>query len=74
MREARARKLRLVLLWFGTWKNTSPQYTPEWVKFDNKRFPRMVDKDGKPSYCLSPFGENTLKADKKAFVALMGHL
>ena len=74
VREARARKLRLVLLWFGTWKNTSPQYTPEWVKFDNKRFPRMVDKDGKPSYCLSPFGENTLKADKKAFVALMGHL
>jgi beta-galactosidase GanA len=72
--QARQNKVRLVLLWFGTWKNTSPQYTPEWVKFNNKRFPRMVDKDGKVTYCLSPLGEETLKADKKAFVALMSHL
>jgi beta-galactosidase GanA len=72
--QARQNKVRLVLLWFGTWKNTSPQYTPEWVKFDNKRFPRMVDKDGKVTYCLSPLGEETLKADRKAFVALMSHL
>jgi len=72
--EARRNKVRLVLLWFATWKNTSPQYSPEWVKFDNKRFPRMLDKDGKSIYCLSPFGEETLKADKKAFVALMNHI
>ena len=72
--EARRNKLRLVLLWFGTWKNTGPAYTPEWVRFDNRRFPRMLDKDGKPSYCLSPFGEATLAADRKAFVALMTHL
>ena len=72
--QARQHKTRLVLLWFGTWKNTGPSYTPEWVKFDNKRFPRMVDRDGKSSYCLSPFGEETLKADRKAFVALMAHL
>ena len=72
--QAREHKMHLVLLWFGTWKNTGPSYTPEWVKFDNQRFPRMVDRDGKPSYCLSPFGAETLKADKKAFVALMGHL
>ncbi|MED5619134.1 GH35 family beta-galactosidase [Ideonella sp. BN130291] len=72
--QARQNKVRLVLLWFGTWKNTSPQYTPAWVKLNNQRFPRMVDKDGKPSYCLSPFGEETLAADRKAFVALMGHL
>jgi beta-galactosidase GanA len=72
--QARERQLRVVLLWFGTWKNTSPQYTPAWVKFDNKRFPRMVDAAGKDSYCLSPFGEQTLQADKRAFVALMAHL
>ena len=72
--QARQHKMHLVLLWFGTWKNTGPSYTPEWVKFDNRRFPRMLDRDGKPSYCLSPFGAETLKADKKAFVALMGHL
>lgn len=72
--EARKNKVRLVLLWFGTWKNTSPSYAPEWVKFNNARFPRMLDQQGKPIYCLSPQGEETLKADKKAFVALMTHI
>jgi hypothetical protein len=74
VKEARQQDKRLVLLWFGTWKNTSGAYTPAWVKLDPKRFPPMLDKDGKPSYCLSPFGEETLKADKRAFVALMTHL
>jgi len=72
--QARTRGKRLVLLWFGTWKNTGPSYTPAWVKLDNRRFPRMLDAEGKPSYCLSPFGEATLAADRKAFVALMSHL
>jgi beta-galactosidase GanA len=72
--EARRNNVRLVLLWFGTWKNTGPQYTPEWVKFNNQRFPRMTGKDGKVTYCLSPYGEQTLKADTRAFTALMGHL
>ena len=72
--QARRHKVRLVLLWFGTWKNTGPQYAPEWVRFNNQRFPRMVDKDGKNSYCLSPMGEETLKADTRAFTALMAHL
>ncbi|MHA4870088.1 GH35 family beta-galactosidase [Duganella sp. PWIR1] len=72
--EARKNKVKLVLLWFGTWKNTGPNYVPEWVKFNNARFPRMLDKDGKNIYCLSPQGEETLKADKKAFVALMAHI
>ena len=72
--QARDHRVRLVLLWFGTWKNTSPQYTPAWLKFDNRRFPRMLDKDGKLSYCLSPWGEETLQADKRAFTALMAHL
>lgn len=74
VKQARERQLKLVLLWFATWKNTSPQYAPAWVKFDNTRFPRMLDKDGKTSYCLSPFGEQTLAADSRAFAALMGHV
>ncbi|MCE3261079.1 MAG: glycoside hydrolase [Pseudoduganella sp.] len=72
--QARQHQVRLVLLWFGTWKNTGPQYTPEWVKFDNQRFPRMLDKEGKGIYCLSPFGAQTLQADTRAFTALMTHL
>ncbi len=72
--EARREGRRLVLLWFGTWKNTGPAYTPAWVKLDHRRFPRMLDREGKPSYCHTPFGEETLKADRAAFVALMSHL
>jgi beta-galactosidase GanA len=74
VQQARERNVRLVLLWFGTWKNTGPGYAPEWVKFDNARFPRMQDQEGKPIYCLSPHGTETLKADRNAFVQLMTHL
>lgn len=74
VREARQQGKHLVLLWFGTWKNTSAQYTPAWVKLDPKRFPFNVDAEGRANYSLSPFGAETLKADQRAFVALMGHL
>lgn len=72
--EARAHDKRLVLLWFGTWKNTAPSYTPDWVKLDNRRFPRARKPDGSDHYLHSPHGRNTLEADKRAFVALMQHL
>ncbi|WP_428312891.1 DUF5597 domain-containing protein [Hydrocarboniphaga sp.] len=74
VKQARENDVRLVLLWFATWKNTSPNYAPGWVKLDNRRFPRITTKDGSMSYCLSPMERTTLEADKKAFVALMTHL
>jgi len=72
--QARANGIRLDLLWFGTWKNTSPSYTPEWVKADWKRFPRMMTRDGKTNYVMSPHSRATLEADKRAFAAMMRHL
>lgn len=74
LKEARANDKRLMLLWFATWKNTSPNYAPAWVKLDNKRFPRMLDAKGETHYALSPFAKSTLEADKRAFVRLMQHL
>lgn len=72
--QARERDIRIVLLWFATWKNTSASYAPEWVKTDTERFPRMVTKDGAAHYALSPHGVETLAADKRAFVRLMEHI
>jgi beta-galactosidase GanA len=72
--QAREHRVRLVLLWFGTWKNTGPSYTPEWVKLDNHRFPRMITAKGETWYALSPHYPSTLEADRKAFTALMAHL
>ena len=72
--QARENNVRLVLLWFGTWKNTSGSYVPEWVKLDGNRFPRMRTRDGKTHYVHSPHGRATLEADKRAFVAMMRHV
>lgn len=72
--QARERDVRLVLLWFATWKNNGPNYAPAWVKLDNERFPRVVTADGRTLNSLSPLGKATLEADKKAFVQLMRHL
>src|SRR5215212_4035024 len=74
LQQARENNVRIVPLWFGTWKNTNQGYTPEWVKSDSKRFPRMRTKDGKTHYVLSPHFRSTLEADKRAFAALMRHI
>jgi beta-galactosidase GanA len=63
-----------VPLWFGTWKNTSGSYQPEWVKSDLKRFPHTMTRDGKMHYVPTPHSRNTLEADKRAFAALMRHI
>ena len=72
--QAREQRVRLVLLWFATWKNNSPSYAPEWVKLHNERFPRLIDAKGGIWNSLSPNFEATLLADRKAFVVLMRHL
>jgi beta-galactosidase GanA len=72
--QARVHDVRLVLLWFATWKNTSPHYAPSWVRLDNERFPRLVRRDGKLHDSLSPHAQATLDADRRAFRELMKHL
>src|SRR5260370_1168663 len=71
---AHSHNLRVVLLWFGTWKNGNMHYVPAWGKTDIKHFPRVVRPDGEPIDVLSALSRNTLEADKTAFVALMRHL
>lgn len=36
--DARTHNLRLVLLWFGAWKNGQSHYPPAWVKKNYNRF------------------------------------
>jgi beta-galactosidase GanA len=72
--QAREHQLHLVLLWLGTWKNNGPNYTPAWVKFDNQRFPRVIDSHGQIKGSLSPLARSTLDADRSAFAALLRHL
>ncbi len=74
VQQARSHGVRLILLWFATWKNTSPHYAPSWVKLDNERFPRIVRRDGGVHYALSPHFRETLDADRRAFREFMRHL
>lgn len=72
--EARAHQLRLILLWFATWKNGNQHYMPEWMKRDPELYAHVVDENGHPVDSPSPFAAASLDADTKAFTALMRHL
>ena len=71
---ARQHHVRLVLLWFGSWKNSMSSYVPDWVKENQQRFPRAMRADGTSLEILSALSPNNLAADSNAFVALMRHL
>ncbi len=86
VRQAKAHGMRLVMLWFGAYKNAGSTYAPTWVRRDLKRFPRaerdpnakitgvaaMAHGDFGPT--LSVFNDRLAEADARAFAALMRHL
>jgi len=71
---ARGHGLKLIPLWFGTWKNTLSTYAPEWVKTDLDRFPRAQAEAGRNSGAVSCLCEEAREADARAFARLMAHL
>lgn len=72
--QAREHDMRLILLWFGTWKNGRSFYVPEWVISDMERFRRMERKDGQRMEVIQNLCQETNTADTKAFTAFMRHL
>ena len=74
IQKARAHDMRLVLLWFGAWKNSMSTYAPAWVKRDPARFPYARTAEGKAVEILSAAYPATRDADAKAFAAMMAHL
>lgn len=74
LRDARAADMKLVLLWFGTWKNSMSCYAPAWVKADVKRFPRAVNAAGQTLEIVTPFCAEAAAVDARAFAALQRHL
>ena len=71
---ARRNDMRLIILWFGSWKNGITSYVPAWVQKDKARFPLIKTKSGDELNILSTFGAETLEADTKAYRMLMKHL
>src|ERR1043166_5754388 len=86
VRQAKAHGMRLVMLWFGAYKNAGSTYAPTWVRRDLVRFPR-AERDpqaiitgvaaaarGNYGPTLSVFNDRLIAADARAFAALMQHL
>jgi hypothetical protein len=71
---ARKNDLKIVVLWFGSWKNSMSCYAPYWVKSNQNRFPRSRTKSGQAVEILTPFSEENRNADAKAFIKFMKHL
>lgn len=74
VRESRNHGVKLVLLWFGTWKNGASQYVPKWVKTQPERFIWAETIQHNLTRALSPHCMETREADKKAYCRLMQHL
>lgn len=84
--QARMQKMKIIFLWFGSWKNAECMYAPEWVKTDLVRFKRGQIEKGKnkagrkisdsipfkmPYTTISYLCEEAMQADARAFSKLM---
>jgi hypothetical protein len=71
---ARRYGVKLILLWFATWKNATMDYAPDWVKTNPQRFKRVISPTGMELWTLSPFCQANFEADKNAFVTFCKYL
>ena len=71
---ARQQNLKVIFVWFGSWKNGLSSFAPAWVKADQKRFPRAQLGSGRSIEVLSTLSQDNLKADSSAYKAFMHHL
>ncbi|MGI6334297.1 MAG: DUF5597 domain-containing protein [Saccharofermentanales bacterium] len=81
--DARQEGIRLVLIWFGLWKNGASSYVPSWVKRDPVTYFPCVRGQGtqlgsrfgdRDSYTISPLCDAAVAADARAFAAVMAHI
>ena len=71
IRKAREQDLKLVLIWFASWKNGESAYVPRWVKADPKRFVWVKTRSGVDVHTISPLCKAAMQADARAFAMLM---
>ena len=69
--DARKHNMKLVLLWFGSWKNGLSTYAPKWIKTELNRFPRTENEHGVKTKILSMFNSEILNVERHSFVSFM---
>lgn len=74
IRQARTEGMKLVLLWFGLWKNGESMYVPGWMKKDSRTYFRAEKISGEKMTTVSPLCAAAVEKDRLAFTALMRFL
>jgi hypothetical protein len=72
--EARNNNMKIVFLWFGSWKNSMSSHAPAWIKLNQEKYPRVKDDNNKSQEILNPFSANNLLADTRAFEKLVSFI
>lgn len=67
--------LRIVLVWFGSYKNGCLQYAPDWLRSDPERYQRAWRQDGTHLEAFAcPTCKATMDADRDAVCRVFGYL
>lgn len=74
IQQARANGMRIIPLWFATWKNASVFYATDYIRNDPDTYQRALDADGNPTVSLCPLSEVTWQRDRDALIAMMEHI
>lgn len=74
LKNAYEHNLKVVLVWFASWKNGESSYAPIWVKKDTKRFFRIKNSLGEKMSAISPFCKESMIADAKALASFMKYI
>ncbi|SEM16474.1 Glycosyl hydrolases family 35 [Butyrivibrio sp. ob235] len=72
--QARDNGMKLILLWFGLWKNAESMYVPGWMKKDTEKYFRVKKVNGELVNTISPFCDEAVQKDARAFKELMKFL
>lgn len=72
--QARENEMKLILLWFGLWKNSESMYVPAWMKKDQENYFRVRKVNGEAINTVSPLCEAAVEKDAEAFAAVMAHI
>jgi len=74
--DARKEGIRLILIWFGLWKNGESTYVPDWMKKDYQKYWKCVmEKNAtKITQTISPLCKEAVEADALAFTELMRYI
>lgn len=74
IKQADKYKKKLILLWFGLWKNAESAYVPVWMKKNSETYFRVELYGGERLNTISPLCTAAVEKDANAFSRLMEHI